>query len=51
MEQAGLKCVGYSDTSRLAVRTYQLMFDTEGEIKFGNLKKIKIENLPEYDML
>ena len=51
LENAGLKCIGYSDTSRLAVRTYQLMHNTENEISFFNLKKIKVEKLPPYDML
>ena len=41
MEEAGMTCVGFSDTSRLAVRTYQLMFDTSNEVKFGNLKLIR----------
>lgn len=51
LELAGLKCVGYSDTSKLAVRTYNLMHDTDGEQYFYNLKRIKTENLPTYDML
>lgn len=51
LEQAGLKCVGYSDTSKLAKRTYQLMHDTKDEKFYYNLKKIKCETLPEYDLL
>lgn len=31
LEQAGLKSIGYSDTSKLAVRTYTLMHDTKDE--------------------
>lgn len=51
LENIGLRCVGYSDTSRLAVRTYKLMHNTENETYFYNLKRIKTENLPPYDML
>ena len=51
LEQAGLKCIGYSDTSKLAVRTYTLMHDVENEPYYYNLKKIKTEKLPSYDML
>lgn len=51
LEQVGLKSIGYSDTSKLAVRTYTLMHNTENEPYYYNLKRIKTENLPEYDML
>ena len=51
LEQAGLKCVGYSDTARLAPITYNLMFDASTEKNYGNLKRIKTETLPKYDLL
>ena len=51
LEQAGLKSVGYSDTSRLSVATYKQMFETKNEKNWGNLKKIKSENLHNFDML
>ena len=51
LEQAGLKSVGYSDTSRLSVATYKQFFDTDNEKNFGNLKKIKSETLPKFDLL
>lgn len=51
LEKAGLKCLGFSDTSRLAIRTYQLMFETDSELNLGNLKRIKTDRLPLYDML
>jgi len=51
LEQAGLKSVGYSDTSRLSVATYKQMFETKNEKNWVNLKKIKSENLPNFDML
>lgn len=51
LELAGLKCIGYSDTSRLAVKTYKLMHNTENEKYYWNLKRIKTAELPSYDML
>lgn len=51
LELAGLKCIGYSDTSKLSVKTYKLMHDTKGEKYYYNLKRIKTDQLPEYDML
>jgi DNA (cytosine-5)-methyltransferase 1 len=51
LELAGMKSVGFSDTSRLSATTYKLMFDTADERNYGNLKKIKCESLPEYDVL
>lgn len=51
LEFAGLKCVGYSDTSRLSVITYKQLFDTSNEKYFYNLKKIKTTDLPDYDLL
>ncbi len=51
LEQAGLRCVGYSDTARLAPITYNLMFNTNGEKNYGNIKKIKCDCLPSFDML
>ena len=51
LEQAGLQCISYSDTSKLAVKTYNLLHNTEGEKYFYNLKKIKTDTLPKYDLL
>ncbi len=51
LEQSGLKCVGYSDTSRLSVATYKQMFNTENEKNYGNLKRIKCETLPSFDLI
>lgn len=51
LEQAGLHSIGYSDTSKLSVRTYSLMHNVEGEKYYYNLKRIKTETLPAYDLL
>lgn len=51
LEQSGMRSVGYSDTSKLAVRTYSLMHNTSNEPYYYNLKRIKTETLPAYDLL
>lgn len=51
LEQAGFQCVGYSDTSKLAVKTYELLFSPNNERNFGNLKTINPIDLPDYDIL
>ncbi len=51
LEQNGLKCVGYADTARLAPITYRLMHDTENEKNFKNVKRLKIDELPDFDLL
>lgn len=51
LERVGVHCLGFSDTSRLAIRTYQLMHNTENELNLGNLKKVKTNEMPAYDML
>lgn len=51
LEQAGLKCVGYSDTARLAPVTYRLLHNADNEKNYGNLKRIKCETLPNFDLL
>lgn len=51
LELCGMKSVGYSDTSRLSVTTYNLMHDTASEINHGNLKRIDGTKLPKYDLL
>lgn len=51
LEMSGLHSVGYSDTSRLSVATYKLLFDTGHEKNYGNLRKIKPDALPKFDVL
>ncbi|MBR3844491.1 MAG: DNA (cytosine-5-)-methyltransferase [Clostridia bacterium] len=51
LEQAGLKCVGRSETSRLADTTYRLMHNEKNEYNYGNLKKICGDILPAFDLL
>ncbi len=51
LEKAGLKCVGRSDTSRLADTTYRLMHNTDDELNYGNLKRITADKIPDFDLL
>ena len=52
LEQAGLRCVAYSDTARLAPITYKLMFpESISEKNYGNLKRVKCDKLPKFDLL
>ena len=51
LESIGMRSVGYSDTSKLSVRTYNLMHHAEEEPYYYNLKRIKCEKLPPYDFL
>ncbi|MEG2483690.1 MAG: DNA (cytosine-5-)-methyltransferase [Lachnospiraceae bacterium] len=51
LEQSGLKCVGYSDTARLAPITYRLLHNTDNEKNYGNLKRINGKTLPRFDVL
>ncbi len=41
LEQCGLICVGHSDTSRLADKTYMLMHNTANGQKLWKFKKIR----------
>lgn len=51
LENCNLKSIGYSDTSRLSVKTYNYMHNTEAERNYGNLKKIDGTKLPNFDLL
>lgn len=51
LEQCGLTCVGHSDTSRLADTTYRLLHGADTDRNYGNLKRLKGEALPAYDIL
>lgn len=50
-EKSGLKSVGFADTSRLSSLTYGLFFDTLNERNYGNIRKIRCEELPKFDLL
>lgn len=50
LELTGLTCVGHSDTSKLADKTYKLMHGTYDK-NYGNLKYLTKDKLPEFDLL
>lgn len=51
LEQCGLTCIGRSETSRLADKTYMIMHDTANDMNYGNLKHLGKVNLPYFDLL
>ena len=51
LELAGLKCMAYCDTSKLSVKTYELMHSIDDEKYFYSVKTLKTEKLPKYDLL
>lgn len=51
LEKAGMKCVGYCDSSRLAKITYNLLYDTSSEVFINNVKKVTKDNVPDFDVL
>ena len=51
LELAGMRCVGYCDTSRLSVKTYKLLHNAENEPYFYNVRTIKTDRTPHYDVL
>ncbi|WP_297195522.1 DNA (cytosine-5-)-methyltransferase [uncultured Campylobacter sp.] len=51
LELNGLKCLGFSEIDKEAIRTYKSFFDTQSEIEFGDLTKINPISLPNFDVL
>lgn len=51
LEKVGLKCVGSSDTSRLANTTYDLLFPGKTDKNFGDLKKFDKWHMPKFDLM
>ena len=40
LELAGMKCVGFCENDKFAVRSYRAMYDTEGEWYGGDITKL-----------
>ena len=51
LENCGLKCMGYADTSRLSTTTYCLLHNTENKRNRGNIEKIDGKQLLAYDLM
>lgn len=50
LEKAGMTCVGYSEINRSAIKTYNLLHNAIDEKNYGNLTKIEVERLPDFDL-
>lgn len=51
LELNGLKCLGFSEIDRTAIKTYKEFFSTKDELEIGDLTKINPYDLPDFDLL
>ncbi len=49
LEEYGGHCIGFSEIDKTAIETYKKNFNTESEIEFGDISKVK--NIPEVDLV
>ena len=47
----GYKCIGHCEIDPFANKSYNAIFDTEGEVFFDDATKINPKNIPEFDLL
>ena len=50
LELAGMKCVGFCEKDKFAVRSYRAMYDTEGEWYGGDITKLRADDIPQADI-
>lgn len=50
LENLGMECVGFSEIDKRAEKTYRLFFG-ENEKNYGDLMKIKTNELPDFDLM
>ena len=50
LERAGMTCIGYCEKDKFAVRSYQAMYDTEGEWYSDDITKLKPNDIPKADI-
>lgn len=50
LENLGMQCVGFSEIDKNSVKTYREFFG-QGEENYGDLTKIKHNDLPDFDLL
>ncbi|HFX4130049.1 TPA: DNA (cytosine-5-)-methyltransferase [Streptococcus pyogenes] len=50
LELAGMTCIGYCEKDKFAVRSYQAMYDTEGEWCSDDITKLKPNDIPKADI-
>lgn len=51
LERAGFKSIGYCDCDERANQLYKAFFDTSEELFFNDVRNIKTEELPDFDIL
>ncbi|WP_281651420.1 DNA (cytosine-5-)-methyltransferase [Helicobacter bilis] len=51
LESCGLKCLGFSEIDRAAIKTYKTFFNTSNELELGDLTQINPQSLPDFDLL
>ena len=49
-ELAGMKCVGFCEKDKFAVRSYRAMYDTEGEWHGDDITKLRADDIPQADI-
>ena len=50
LELAGMTCIGYCEKDKFAVKSYQAMYDTEGEWFRDDITKLKADDIPKADI-
>ena len=50
LELAGMKCVGFCEKDKFAVRSYRAMYDTEGEWYGEDISKLGADDVPQADI-
>lgn len=50
LELAGMKCIGFCEKDKFAVRSYRAMYDTEGEWYGDDITKLRADGIPQADI-
>jgi site-specific DNA-cytosine methylase len=50
LEQAGMKCIGFCERDKFAVKSYRAMYDTEGEWYSDDITELKSADIPKADV-
>ena len=50
LEKAGMKCIGFCEKDKFAVKSYTAMYDTKGEWYANDITAVKAENIPKADL-
>lgn len=51
LERLGWRCVGFSEVDKWCVRTYKENFDTSDEVELGDIRRVDIMDIPDFDVL